>query len=396
MLKTGPFPADTRGVGTRRFRWTLAALFAVAIAAVQIAAPARTAAAGTPFAPDSVWNAPLAADAPLDGHSARLVAELRRQLVASAPWINTTSYSAPVYTVPATQPTVRIQVWGTSALFTSWADQATLDGQFAAVPLPADARPAPGGDGHVVVWQPSTNSLWEIWQLESRADGWHASWGGKISDVSDSPGYFTPSGFGATATGLSLLGGMIRTSELRAGHIDHALGFAIPHPRSGSVWSWPAQRSDGDNPDPDAIPEGARFRLDPRLDIAALDLPPVTRMIAEAVQRYGMVLRDKGGCVCFYAEDPAGAANPYPQLFSGLGPDQLLARFPWASLAAMKMSLNDGSDQAADPAASTPTTTTLSAPTPPPAPPVSIPAPAPAPSATAPSPSASAAGSPAA
>ena len=35
------------------------------------------------------------------------------------------------------------------------------------------------------------------------------------------------------------------------------------------VFSWPAQRTDGLLDSPDAIPEGARFRLDPNLDIAS-------------------------------------------------------------------------------------------------------------------------------
>ena len=57
-----------------------------------------------PFAPTSFWNAPLAADAPLDPASGAYVADLRRMLTRWRPWINTTRYSAPVYTVPAGQP----------------------------------------------------------------------------------------------------------------------------------------------------------------------------------------------------------------------------------------------------------------------------------------------------
>ena len=104
----------------------------------------------------------------------------------------------------------------------------------------------------------------------------------------------------------------MRTAELQAGRIDHALAFAIPHTKLWKSWSWPAQRSDGDTDSADAIPEGARFRLPADLDIDALRLPPVTAAIAKAVQRYGMVLRDKSGAVSFYAEAPTGA-DPYPR-----------------------------------------------------------------------------------
>jgi hypothetical protein len=162
-----------------------------------------------------------------------------------------------------------------------------------------------------------------------------------MAGVSSNPGYFTAphATWGATATSLPLLGGLIRVDELRQGHIDHALAFALPHARLYTSWSWPAQRSDGDLDDPDAIPEGTRFRLDPTLDIDALGLPPVSAMIAKAVQRYGMVLRDKAGSLSFYAEDPTQfGANPYPALF-GTWPNVMLARFPWDRLQALRLDM---------------------------------------------------------
>jgi hypothetical protein len=129
----------------------------------------------------------------------------------------------------------------------------------------------------------------------------------------------------------------MRISELQAGHIDHALAFAIPHTKLWTSWSWPAQRSDGDVDSAAAIPEGARFRLPASLDIDALKLPPVTAMMAKAVQRYGMVLRDKSGAVSFYAEDPTplGGLNPYPALFN-TWPNLLFAEFPWDKLQVLR------------------------------------------------------------
>ena len=286
---------------------------------------ATGACAGCPFAASSFWNAPLAADAPLDQSSATYVAELRRQLATTNPWINTTTYSTPVYTVPAGQPTVRVKLDTTSA---------PLQEAFEQVPIPAGAKPAAGGDAHMVVWQPATDTMWEFWLASLKADGWHARWGGRMTQVSQNPGYFTAPnpGWGATATSLPLLGGLMRISELQSGRIDHALAFAIPHTKLWKAWSWPAQRSDGDTDSATAIPEGARFRLPAHLDIDALGLPPVTAAIAKAVQRYGMVLRDKSGSVSFYAEDPTPTGtNPYPNLFK-TWPNLLFAKFPWDRL----------------------------------------------------------------
>ncbi len=289
----------------------------------------ETACATCPFAGTSFWNAPLADDAALDQRSSAWVAELRRQLSTTNPWINTTSYSTPVYTVPAGQPTVRVALDTTST---------PLHQAFEQVPIPAGAKPAAGSDAHMVVWQPATDTMWEFWLASLKADGWHARWGGRMTGVSKNPGYFTAPnpGWGATATSLPLLGGLMRISELQSGRIDHALALAIPHTKLWKSWSWPAQRSDGDTDSADAIPEGARFRLPADLDIDALQLPPVTAAIAKAVQRYGMVLRDKSGSVSFYAEDPTPTgANPYPALFKTY-PNLLFAKFPWDRLQALR------------------------------------------------------------
>jgi hypothetical protein len=278
-----------------------------------------------------VWNAPLAADAPLSPLSSTYVSELEQQVTRYGPWINTTQYSVPVYTVGPNQSLVPVtlETQGGSA------DRLARDFQ-AGVPIPGNAEPAEGTDHHLVVWQPSRNTMWEFW-LAGKHDGvWQARWGGKMTEVSKNLGYYSdPSDWGASATSLPLLGGLIRISELRAGRIAHALAFAIPR-AAATTFAFPAQRTDGGDHDPTAIPEGTRFRLNPRLDINALDLPRVTRIIALAAQRYGMIVRDQSGAVAFYAEDPAATrTEPYTGphgLFGGEYPSQLLHDFPWDQL----------------------------------------------------------------
>jgi len=87
--------------------------------------------------------------------------------------INTTSWSVPVYTVPAEQPTVTVTLEDASK-------SPALQSAWDAVPLPADAQPAEGSDKHLVVWQPSTDRLWEFWHLEQTLAGWRAAWGGAM------------------------------------------------------------------------------------------------------------------------------------------------------------------------------------------------------------------------
>lgn len=286
---------------------------------------------GRPFAASSVWNAPAGARPALDPKSSTYVSTLAAMARAN-PWMNYDKFSTPVYTVGRGQPRVHVTLdTGAPALQSAWQ----------AVPIPANARAAAGTDQHMVVWQPSTDTMWEFWLAARRPDGWHARWGGAMEHVSQNPGYFqNPSDWGATATSLPLLGGLMRLSELKAGHIDHALAIAIPAARA-EYFSWPAQRTDGYVRDANAIPEGAKFRLDPNLNIAGMNLPPLTRMIAEAAQRYGIIVRDQSGCVCFYGEDPTPTGtDPYAAPNGFFGSERwvnnLLKAFPWEKLQALK------------------------------------------------------------
>lgn len=311
------------------------------------------------FSPSSIWNAPLSASSPLAPRSRALIAYLNTQVElqrarGQAPGININSYSVPIYTVPADQPVVRV------ALPASRAGSA-LQSAFDAVPLPADAQPAAGTDAHLVVWQPSSNRLWEFWRLAHGPEGWQASWGGAIEDVTASSGVLGPRSWrgatrswGASASSLSIAGGLITLEDLARGRIEHALALGIPDPRAG-LYASPAQRTDGKAHDPLALPEGAHLRLNPRLKLASLHLPKLTLMIAEAAQRYGIVIRDTASHTTFYAQDPIPTgADPYAGpggYLEGRTPAELLERFPWKQLQVLRMSVHPyASHPAAGPA----------------------------------------------
>jgi hypothetical protein len=292
------------------------------------------------FAPDSVWNTPVPAAAPLAPDSAEIVTALARQVAAErvarrGPAIATTQYSVPIYTVPAGQPTVPVRLdcpYLAISLRAAWS----------AVPLPAEAQPAGGRDRHLVVWQPSSDRLWEFWHLSAGADGWQAEWGGAIENVSESTGVYGPESWpgawptwGATASSLSVLGGLITLGDLERGRIDHALAMSVRDVRAHTFLA-PARRTDGESTDPLSLPEGAHLRLDPALDLTTLRLSPLALMIAEAAQRYGILVRDVAANVTFYAQDPVNVAfDPYlgaGGYFEGSYPQALLDGFPWSQL----------------------------------------------------------------
>jgi hypothetical protein len=418
------------------------------------------------FSPTGVWNTSLLPTASIDPKSAAITGTLEAYINTSlanhtGPWINTTSYSTPIYTVPANQPTVPVIISS---------DNTPLRAAMAAVPVPTGAQPAAGTDEEMTVYQPSTDTLWEMWLMSQSllpptsesgtiatggalpagtydygvtaltptgetkvgpvhaytvpaggkvtlkwtgpvgATGyriyrgpdaahlqlvatvahqttqpsdpacvwadtgssapssvspptantattpgqWHASWGGRIQHVSLDPGYYRnipdgaggyseQAGWGVTASSLPVVGGLITLSDLSAGQINHAVSIMVPQAAKG-IFSFPAQRTDGVSTAANAIPEGARFRLPASLNLAAINLPPITRMIAQAAQSYGMIVNDQtGASVGFRAEDPTplmrqGQPNPYKTYFKASptggyeDPNFLLAPFPWADL----------------------------------------------------------------
>ncbi|MBV9213183.1 MAG: hypothetical protein JOZ25_06005 [Actinobacteria bacterium] len=284
------------------------------------------------FAPTSFWNAALPANAALDPRSSQLSAALQGEILKEmagnyGPWINTAEYSVSDYTVGAQVPPVHV---------TLDAPYPDIQRDFDAVPIPTGAHVALGkdgslGDGQLAIYQPSTDTMWEFWLLQLRADGWHAAWGGKMTNVSTNPGYF-PGNLGASGTSLPLLGGLMTIHELQAGQINHALAVALPNTAAGTV-TWPAQRGDGGTTGPTAIPEGTHFRIDPSVDLSSLNLTPTGLAIARAAQKYGFVVRDTSGCFVFYAEDPTSTgSDPYGQIFGGQWPNQVLQNFPWDHL----------------------------------------------------------------
>jgi hypothetical protein len=310
---------------------------------------------GTPFAASSFWNTPLPDDTPINVNTpaydlgltyslchevpaAGALAALTPPPTCSTPTfhgaLNTANWSAPLYVVPANQPLVPVQSNGCSNQPNLVSLVVNRAGQPAGVPVPPDAHgsgetntPDSDTDQEIQIYQPSTDQEWEFWRFAKSSSGaWQACVGGVITSVSQSSGIFA-SGTGSTATGLPLLGGVVRIEELQAGQINHVMNLSIEDPLSKATLpanvsgatnglSWPANRGDGGETDSLAIPEGQRFRLNPSLDVNSLSLSPVAKTIAIAAQKYGFVVDDVSSGVSIRLGDPtvyttAGLTNPY-------------------------------------------------------------------------------------
>lgn len=181
---------------------------------------------------------------------------------------------------------------------------------------------------------------------------WHATYGGVITDVAQSPGYYRDrvggdgevleqSNWGSAATATPIAAGLITKEDIERGSIDHAVSIGLDNNGEDAIlragqFAFPAQGTDGRSSAPDSIPEGARLVLDPSLDIGALALPPLAGMLAEAAQEYGLIVQDGSMSTVVYAEDPApyvrvGQPNFYRPLV-GSNSVRALRSFPWADL----------------------------------------------------------------
>ena len=158
---------------------TAAAGALLAASAPESQALTRSKHALRPFATTSFWNSSLPDSEPLDKRSDVYVDRLNQLLDRWDPYVNTVRWSTPVYTVPRDQRRVRVHLDNT---------QEPLRKAFESVPVPRRARASRGTDHHMVVWQPSTDTMWEFWIARRLSDGWHARYGGRMRGRLEEPG----------------------------------------------------------------------------------------------------------------------------------------------------------------------------------------------------------------
>ena len=190
----------------------------------------------------------------------------------------------------------------------------------------------------MTIYDPATGRLWEFWKAAKVNGMWNACWGGRIDDVSTSRGYFDRP-FGSAASSLVNAAGMVTIAEARAGVIPHALSIALPQTKL-QVAAWPAQRTDGRDTHPDAIPEGARMRLDPTVNVDTLPMSRLGKALARAAQKYGLLVADVSEGVVLDGESgqlaiQAGRTDPWLAIFDKSRYETggtVLDGFPWSRI----------------------------------------------------------------
>jgi hypothetical protein len=252
-----------------------------------------------PYSDDSPWNIPIGANLRYDIHSDDMIATIKRKN-EGAITSDATQYSYPVYFVDRATPRWDVPCLKHKCTIVR-ADGVEKTDMLKDVPIPADARQSTGTDGQIIIIDRQSGAEYNLWQVQRTAEGWTAS-NASIYNVFWNA---APENYGSRGAGVPYFAGLVRPWEIKQGRIDHAIAFGYPTPaRDRCVY--PASKTDGNSGLPYAIPEGARLQLDPRLTEADFDrmgLDRTGKIIARALQKYGMFLIDISGRSKIYVEN---------------------------------------------------------------------------------------------
>src|SRR6185503_5194962 len=276
-------------MGMRRSAAALSLVVAVGLtagAAAPQAAPLPSAPACPVFPAGNVWNQDISA-LPVVSKSYTMIAKIGLDTGLHPDSGSYRGYGIPYNTVPGTQRKLTVRFDNSS------------QSDHVGYPIPSRPRIEAGSDHHMLIVDSGSCKLYEMWNVRHTRRGWRAGSGAVWKMTSNA---LRPDGWtSADAAGLPILPGLVRYPEVAAGVIDHALRFTAPQPRDAHIY--PARHDAGSGSSASLPPMGLRVRLKASFDLSKLS--PQARVIAVALQHYGMILADNGSP--WYV---TGAANP--------------------------------------------------------------------------------------
>lgn len=234
------------------------------------------------FPSDNAWNRRVD-DAPLRADSDAIIDRI--QSIGGTrlhpDFGENPNYGIPFVVVPAAQPEVPVR-------YVAYGDESD-PGPF---PIPVDAPIEGGasatGDRHAIALRSGTCELFELYRAFPEGSGWRADSGARF-DLSSNA--LRPLGWtSADAAGLPILPGLVRYDEVEAGEIRHAIRVTFSRTQRGYIL--PATHFASSDTDPTLPPMGLRLRLRASFDTS--QLTGQARVIAVAMQRYGLIVADNG------------------------------------------------------------------------------------------------------
>lgn len=252
-----------------------AAVLLLALAPVATAARLPSAPKCPIFPATNAWNTDVSG-LPVAANSDAVIAAIGADRSLHPDFSNAGRYGIPFNVVRNAQKKVRVRF--------QYADESDKG------PYPIPARPLTesGSDRHILIIDRDRCRLYELFGAARSGGRWTAGSGAIFNLRSNA---LRPLGWtSADAAGLPIFPGLARAHEVRAGRIDHALRFTAPRTRRAFVF--PARHQAGSSDDPNVPPMGLRVRLKASVDISGFG--PQSRVVLQALKRYGMILADNG------------------------------------------------------------------------------------------------------
>jgi len=260
-----------------------------------------------PFAADSLWN------------SRPVSPTFSDDVIPTSdyyPLITNSSYSTGIFLASPNDPPVTVTGPTGSNSIKIVDEEAFHD---ITIPhWPAATKPAPGGDAHADIADPTTGIIHSFWGLAQQDGKWTArlyAW-----TRLDGRGWPDPAHYyqGARATGIPAAAGLIRTHEAAAkpDFYPHALAMSLTFNAlaANPAYVFPSTSADAHAAKLNTgnIPEGALMMLPPSFDTSKITNDELRR-IAETLKRYGAYVVDanRGTPFAIYAEI-GSTANPAP------------------------------------------------------------------------------------
>lgn len=167
-------------------------------------------------------------------------------------------------------------------------------------------RPQPGvdnrGDSHLIIYDVDANVAYEFYRASRPSENTDGKWHADQESVWDmkTNSFRTIGWTSADAAGLPILAGLVRpdeglpTSQGGQGVINHAIRFTLQNRIILDQFIYPASHvANPGNTNAAVQPAmGARFRLKASTDLSQLS--PQSRIVAQAMKDYGMIVADNG------------------------------------------------------------------------------------------------------
>ena len=152
------------------------------------------------------------------------------------------------------------------------------------------------GDRHAIIVQKGTCKVYELYDLRRSGSRWTAGSGAVWSLKKNS---LRKDGWtSADAAGLSILAGLLRYEEVKAGRVEHAIRFTAPVTAAKHIW--PARHHAGSGSSKTRPPMGARFRL--KKNFSTKGFSKDAKVVIKAMKNYGIILADNGSGWYFQGE----------------------------------------------------------------------------------------------